>query len=124
MKRLTACLIAPLFLNACATLQGPAELSGQVKPQANLVISAARIYDVDGKTIHKDVAAVESGRRVVRIQALPQPGFRGGEVKELTVEVKACTRTFLGIKRESPRHFDWTPVVVSEEPLANCTPRG
>lgn len=114
---------ASTLLAACATVSGPAEVSGEVKPQPNLVVSAARIYEIDGVTIHQSVAPLQSGRHTIRLQALPQNGFRGGELKDITLDVKPCTRYFLGVKRESERHFDWEPMVVAQEPIAGCTPK-
>ncbi len=111
------------LLAGCATPTGPAEISGEVKSQPNEVVSAARIYEIDGATIHRDSATLQSGRHTIKLQAMRQPGFRGGELKDITLDVKPCVRYLLGVKRQSVDHFDWEPVIVSQETIAGCVPK-
>jgi hypothetical protein len=121
MKK-SATFILPLFLalTGCATVSGPAEVSGDIAARTDMVVSSAIILEVDGKPIDKKVANLQSGLRNVKIMALPTSGFRGGETREVQLNLKACTRYFLAVKRKNSQMMDWEPAVIKEEPIAGC----
>lgn len=123
MKKHIATLSILAALTGCATATGPAEVTGEVTARPNMVVSSALIWEIDGVSILKNSAVIESGKRHIRIQAHHQPGFRGGELKNLVVDVKPCVRYTVAVKRESEKHMDWEPIVLSEQPMAGCTPK-
>lgn len=123
MKMYIAATTTLIALTGCATATGPAEVTGEVTSRPNMVVSSALIWEVDGVSILKNSAVIESGKRHIRLQAHHQPGFRGGELKNLVLNVKPCVRYTLAVKRESEKHMDWEPIVLSEEPMAGCTPK-
>ena len=119
-RLLTSLSIAAL-LSACA-ITGVSEVTGERYSRVEMNRSAAIILDVDGRSSNDRYVRVEPGKRVIRMQAFPVSGFRQGEVRELTLDIKPCVRYYLNVQRKTGISQDWEPVIDKEEPLPGCTP--
>ena len=124
-KLLLPCLSSLVFLGACAGLPQsepkPAELTGMLAAgDTTPARSAASVIEVDGKPVQDKVARILSGRRDLRIQALPIIGHRGGEIRSMSLNVKPCTRYYLNVQRKNREAMDWEPVIAREEPVQGC----
>lgn len=114
-------VVSLLALSACA-MTGVSEVTGERYSRVEMNRSAAIILDVDGRSSNDRYVRVEPGKRVIRMQAFPVSGFRQGEVRELTLDIKPCVRYYLNVQRKTGISQDWEPVIDKEEPLPGCTP--
>ena len=82
------------------------------------------MLDVDGKSEIRNPVMVEPGVRVVRVQGPAAPGFRFGQDRTLTIDVKPCTRYYLKAVTPNSISAEFTPMVDFEEPIAGCKATG
>ena len=108
-------------LTACTTV-GTSEVTGDRYSRVEMNRSSAIILDVDGRSTNDRVVRVEPGQRKLRLQSLPVSGFRQGQVRELTLDIKPCVRYYINVQRKTGISQDWEPVIDHEEPLAGCKP--
>ena len=78
------------------------------------------VLEVDGKSYVQNPVMVDPGKRVIRVQGPAAPGFRFGEDRTLTLDVKPCTRYYLKAVKPNSISQDFTPMVDFEEPIAGC----
>lgn len=108
-------------LSACA-ITGVSEVTGERYSRVEMNRSAAIILDVDGRSSNDRYVRVEPGQRRIRLQSFPVAGFRQGEVREMTLDIKPCVRYYLNVQRKTGISQDWEPVIDKEEPLPGCKP--
>lgn len=82
------------------------------------------VLDVDGRSEIRNPVMVEPGVRVVRVQGPAAPGFRFGQDRILTLDVKPCTRYYLAALRPNSISAEFTPMVDFEEPISGCKATG
>lgn len=82
------------------------------------------VLDVDGKSQARNPVMVEPGVRSVRVQGPAAPGFRFGQDRTLTIDVKPCTRYYLKAVTPNAISQEFTPMVDFEEPISGCKATG
>jgi len=82
------------------------------------------VLDVDGRSQIRNPVMVEPGVRVVRVQGPAAPGFRFGQDRTLTLDVKPCTRYYLKAVTPNAISQEFTPMVDFEEPISGCKATG
>ncbi len=82
------------------------------------------VLDVDGRSQIRNPVMVEPGVRVVRVQGPAAPGFRFGQDRTLTIDVKPCTRYYLKAVTPNAISQEFTPMVDFEEPISGCKATG
>ena len=122
MKPASLFACAALASIAACTTVGTSEVTGDRYSRVEMNRSSAIILDVDGRSTNDRVVRVEPGQRKLRLQSLPVSGFRQGQVRELTLEIKPCVRYYINVQRKTGISQDWEPVIDHEEPLAGCKP--
>ncbi|MGH6610587.1 MAG: hypothetical protein ACRECQ_10040 [Burkholderiaceae bacterium] len=78
------------------------------------------VLDVDGRSDTRNPVMVDPGRHVIRVQAPPANGFRYGETRTITLDVKPCTRYYLKAVKKNSLEQDFIPEVDYVEPIAGC----
>ena len=63
---------------------------------------------------------VEPGVRVVRVQGPAAPGFRFGQDRTITIDVKPCTHYYLKAVTPNSISAEFTAMIDFEEPIAGC----
>lgn len=79
------------------------------------------VLDVDGRSDTRNPVMIDPGRHVIRVQGPAASGFRYGETRTLTLDVKACTRYYLKAVKKNSLEQDFEPQVDYVEPIAGCT---
>jgi hypothetical protein len=95
-------------------------IDGNKWHRAELNTYSVIVLDVDGVSYIRSPVMIDPGRRVIRVQGPPAPGFTYGETRTLTLDVKPCTRYYLKAVKENPLAQDFTPMVDYEEPISGC----
>jgi hypothetical protein len=78
------------------------------------------VLDVDGRSQVRNPVMVEPGVRVVRVQGPAAPGFRFGQDRTLTIDVKPCTRYYLKAVTPNAISPEFTVMIDFEEPISGC----
>ena len=78
------------------------------------------VLDIDGRSEIRNPVMVDPGVRVIRVQGPAAPGFRFGQDRTLTLDVKPCTRYYLAAVRPNSISSEFTPMVDFEEPIGGC----
>ena len=78
------------------------------------------VLDVDGRSDTRNPVMVEPGRHVIRVQGPAANGFRYGETRTMTLDVKPCTRYYLKAVKKNALEQDFEPQVDYVEPIAGC----
>lgn len=115
--RLTAATVA-LAATGCAT--NFSYIDGNRFFRSELNTHSVIVLDVDGRSQVRNPVMVEPGVRVVRVQGPAAPGFRFGQDRTLTIDVKPCTRYYLKAVTPNAISQEFTPMVDFEEPIAGC----
>ncbi len=123
MKRALLLLAAPLALAACQTV-GPtwSELSGDhyyntTTPDRRIGI----IVKVDDRgAFGQTPIKTEPGTHRIVMESPNHGRFRGGDQKELTMNLEPCKRYFLASQFNNPVSPDWKPVVDYVETIPGC----
>jgi len=120
-----ATLIGMTMAAAVSALAGCAApcsyIDGNRYFQADINSSSVIVLDVNGRSDTRNPVMVDPGKHVIRVQGPAPGGFRFGEVRTLTLEVKPCTRYYLKAVRQNSLQLDFEPKVDFEEPIAGCT---
>jgi hypothetical protein len=120
MKRALFAVALPLAIAGCATTTPFSYIDGNKWYRAELNTYSVIVLDVDGKSYARNPVMIEPGRRVVRVQGPPAPGFSYGEARSITIDVKPCTHYYLkAVKKNSVEH-DFTPAIDYEMPITGC----
>lgn len=78
------------------------------------------VLDVDGRSETRNPVMVDPGLRVIRVQGPPVVGYRFGETRAITLDVKPCTRYYLKAVKKNSLEQDFEPLVDYVEPIAGC----
>src|SRR5512137_797801 len=81
------------------------------------------VLEVDGKSEIRNPVMVDPGVRVVRVQGPAAPGFRFGQDRTITIDVKPCTRYYLKAVTPNSISAEFTPMIDFEEPITGCKGR-
>lgn len=120
MKR-TAALAVVVIVAGCATPTF-SYIDGNRYFKSEMNTSSVIVLDIDGRSSLQNPVMVEPGKRVVRVQGPAAPGFRFGEDRTITIDVKPCTRYYLKAVRPNSISQDFTPAIDFEEPITGCRP--
>ena len=119
--RLTVAAVA-LAATGCAT--NFSYIDGNRFFRAELNSHSVIVLDVDGRSQTRNPVMVEPGVRVVRVQGPAAPGFRFGQDRTITIDVKPCTRYYLKAVTPNAISQEFTPMVDFEEPITGCGATG
>ncbi len=119
MKTKLASIAAVTALAGCATPFS--YIDGNRYFVAELHSSSVVVLDVDGRHDTRNPVMVDPGVRVIRVQGPAPSGFRFGEVRSLTIDVKPCNRYYLKAVRQNSLQLDFVPEVDYVQPIAGCT---
>jgi hypothetical protein len=78
------------------------------------------VLDVDGKSEIQNPVMVDPGVRVIRVQGPAAPGFRFGQERTITIDVKPCTHYYLKAVTPNSISPEFTAMIDFEEPIAGC----
>jgi len=120
MKLKLTLLAAVAVLAGCETFDTFAYIDGNRYFRANINTYSVIVLDVDGKHYLHNPVIIDPGEHVIRVQGPRVPGFRFGESRSISLDVKPCTRYYLRAFKESPLQHDFTPEVDYEEAIAGC----
>ena len=81
------------------------------------------VLEVDGKSEIRNPVMVDPGVRVVRVQGPAAPGFRFGQDRVITIDVKPCTHYYLKAVTPNSISAEFTAMIDFEEPIAGCKGR-
>jgi hypothetical protein len=115
--RLTVAAVA-LAAAGCATNFSYIDGNRYFKTPINT--ASVIVLDIDGTSTIRNPVMVDPGVRVIRVQGPAAPGFRFGQDRTLTLDVKPCTRYYLAAVRPNSISAEFTPTVDFEEPIAGC----
>jgi hypothetical protein len=109
-----------LSMAGCATTPTFSYIDGNRWYKAELNSYSVVVLDVDGVSYTRNPVMVDPGVHVIRVQGPPAPGFRYGEDKTLTVDVKPCMRYYLKAVKKTSVEQDYTPAVDYVDPISGC----
>jgi len=119
MKRAIAALTTALAVTGCATDSLSYVQAGRYF-RAPIDTYDAILISVDGKSTTQRPAVVDPGMRTIVVQGLPTAGFRYGEQRTLTLEVKPCVRYWIAARKDSRLSQDFEPYIDYSEPISGC----
>jgi hypothetical protein len=119
MKAKLASTVAVFALVGCATPPF-SYIDGNRYFHTEVFSYSVIVLDVNGRSDVRNPVMVDPGLKVIRVQGPAAPGFRQGEVRELTLDVKACTRYYLKAVKKNQLEQDFVPGVDYQEPIAGC----
>ena len=119
MLRIAAAVAAAVAVAGCATPTF-SYIDGNRYFRTELNATSVIVLDVDGRSSLQNPVMVEPGKRVVRVQGPAAPGFRFGEERTITIDVKPCTRYYLKAVRPNSISQDFTLAIDFEEPITGC----
>lgn len=111
-------LLGAVLLAGCAS-SPYSQISGSRYHRAPIDTYPVLILDVDGRSVSGNPVLVDPGRRVIRVQATP--GFVDlRETRSLTLDVPACSRTYLVAVKHNRLASDFEVKVDHQESLGGC----
>jgi len=120
MKTKLAVIVAVGVMAGCATAPF-SYIDGNRYHRAELNSFSVIVLDVDGLSDTRNPVMVDPGQRVIRVQGPAAAGFRYGETRSLTLDVKPCTRYHLKAVKKNALDQDFVPQVDYVELIAGCT---
>lgn len=117
-------LVAMVALAAAGCATNFSYIDGNRFFKSELNTHSVIVLDVDGRSQIRNPVMVEPGVRVVRVQGPAAPGFRFGQDRTLTIDVKPCTRYYLKAVTPNAISQEFTPMVDFEEPISGCKATG
>ncbi len=117
-------MVATVALAAAGCATNFSYIDGNRFFKTELNTHSVIVLDVDGRSQVRNPVMVEPGVRVVRVQGPAAPGFRFGQDRTLTIDVKPCTRYYLKAVTPNAISQEFTPMVDFEEPIAGCRATG
>jgi hypothetical protein len=112
-----------VLLAGCATSDTFSYIQGQRWKKAELNTFDVTVIRVDDKDYIQhgyQPIRIEPGLHKIVVQGPPTAGFRFGEQRTLTLDVKPCTRYWLEAKKANALSQDFEPRVNYEEPISGC----
>ena len=119
LKHASAALAAVSLLAGCATTPF-SYIDGRRYHVAELNSYSVIVLDVDGRSETRNPIMVDPGPRVIRVQGPPAGGFRYGEIRTISVDIKPCMRYYLKAVKKNSLEQDFEPAVDYVEPIAGC----
>jgi hypothetical protein len=113
-------MVAAVALTATGCASTFSYIDGNRYFRTGLNTHSVIVLDIDGKSQLRNPVMVDPGARVVRVQGPAAPGFRFGQDRTLTLDVKPCTHYYLKAVTPNAISADFTPMVDYEEPIAGC----
>ena len=120
MKTKLACAAA-VFALAGWTTTPFAYIDGNKYFRTELYTYSVLVLDINGISDIRNPIPVEPGMKVIRVQGPAAPGFLYGDIRELKLDVKPCTRYYLKAVKKNQLEQDFVPGVDYQEPIACCT---
>ena len=119
----TAAAFGVLLLSACAsTNYHYSQLYGTRYQKAPIDTYPVTILRVDGKDTLMRPVLVEPGLRKIAVQGPAGAASHLGEEREISLDVRPCTRYYLVAVRPNRLASDFTVRIDYEEPVGGCTP--
>ena len=112
--------VAAVALAATGCVTNFSYIDGNRYFRAEMNSHSVIVLDIDGRSYIQNPVMVEPGVRVIRMQGPAAPGFRFGEDRTITLDVKPCTRYYLKAVTPNAISQEFTPMVDFEEPIAGC----
>ena len=120
MKAKLASAVAVFALIGCATPPF-SYIDGNRYFRTELYTYSVLVLDINGISDIRNPIPVEPGMKVIRVQGPAAPGFLYGDIRELKLDVKPCTRYYLKAVKKNQLEQDFVPGVDYQEPIAGCT---
>ena len=123
LRPLSVAASLAVLLAACATTDTFSYIQGQRWTKAELNTFDVTIIRIDDKDYIQrgyDPIRIEPGLHKIVVQGPPTAGFRFGEQRTLTLDVKPCTRYWLEAKKANALSQDFEPRVNYAEPIPGC----
>ncbi len=120
MKVKLASIAAIVALAGCATTPF-SYIDGNRYFKTELNAYSVIVLDVDGRSDTRNPVMIDPGRHVIRVQGPAASGFRYGETRAITLDVKPCQRYYLKAVKKNSLEQDFEPQVDYVEPIAGCT---
>jgi hypothetical protein len=117
-------MVAVVALSAAGCAANFSYIDGNRFFKAELNSHSVIVLDIDGESQARNPVMVEPGVRVIRVQGPAAPGFRFGQDRTLTLDVKPCTRYYLKAVTPNGISPQFTPMVDFEEPITGCRATG
>ncbi len=118
-----AAIVGIIALAACASTDYHySQLLGKRYYRAPIDTYDVTIVRVDGKDTLLRPVLVDPGVRKVVVQGPPGGGQHLGEQREISLDVRPCTRYYLVAVRPNRLASDFDVRVDYEEPVGGCTP--
>jgi hypothetical protein len=114
-----AAVAAVVLASGCAT-KPFSYIDGNKYFRTELNAYSVIVLDVDGQSDLRNPVMVDPGVRVIRVQGPPGGGFRDGEIRTLTLDVKPCTWYYLKAVKKNSIQQDFEPQVDYVQPIAGC----
>jgi hypothetical protein len=116
-------MVAAVALAAAGCATNFAYIDGRRYFKTDFNAHSVIVLDVDGKSEIQNPVMVDPGVRVVRVQGPAAPGFRFGQERTITIDVKPCTHYYLKAVTPNSISADFTPMIDFEEPISGCKGR-
>lgn len=123
LRSLSVAASLAVLLGACATTDTFSYIQGQRWKKAELNtfdVTIIRVDDQDYIQRGYTPIRIDPGLHRIVVQGPPTAGFRFGEQRTLTLDVKPCTRYWLEAKKDNSLSQDFEPRVNYEEPIPGC----
>ena len=117
-----ACLALPVALAGCASYHY-SQVTGERFNVTNLNTFPVVISRIDGRSqlVGEPILPVNAGVRVIEVQGPPNV-TNPGEFRNITIDVKVCTRYYIVAFKPNRLESDFTPRIDHEMPVPGCTP--
>jgi hypothetical protein len=122
LSRTAVALCAAALAGCASTDYHFSQLVGQRYYRAPIDTYPVSIVRVDGKDTLMRPVLVEPGVHQVTVQGPPGAATRLGEEREISLDVRPCTRYYIVAVRPNRLASDFTVQVDYEEPVGGCTP--
>ena len=117
-----AAVCGALALGACASGYHYSQLYGTRYFRSEINTYDVTIVTVDGVTTALRPVAVDPGVRKIVVQGPPGGASRWGEEREISLDVRPCTRYYLVAVRPNKLASDFDVRIDYEEPVGGCKP--
>ena len=115
-------LTLPVALSGCAGYHF-SQVTGERFNVTNLNTFPTTISRVDGSSVlvGEPFIPVSPGTRVIEVQGPPNV-TNPGEFRNITIDIKPCTRYYIVAFKPNRLESDFTPRIDHEMPVPGCTP--
>ena len=119
----TAAALGVVALAACASTDYHySQLYGTRYNRAPIDTYPVTIVRVDGKDTLQRPVLVDPGLRKIAVQGPPGAASHLGEEREISLDVRPCTRYYLVAVRPNRLSSDFEVRIDYQEPVGGCTP--